>query len=814
MATLRFFPLDATYRITDGKAVIYLFGRSFDGQTVCVTDENFRPYFYVLSGELDRVQSKIELLKVENERISAFVTGTEIVKRRYNGKEVRALKVYTNIPGAVPIIKDTISQWDFVDSVHEYDILFARRYLIDRGIVPFTPYEVEGEFVSVKSKVPVFRAERIEQRGEDIAEEPRILAFDIETYYNEREILPDKNPIIMLAFYGKDFRRVFTWKRFRTSDESIEFVESEAELIEKFKETIEHFKPEIITGYFSDGFDFPYIETRARKYKISLDIGLDYSELKINRKGGIDAKIAGINHVDVFRYVQRIFGRGLETESYSLNSVAYELIGEKKLEVNLDEMSKAWDEGGQKIEEYCRYNLHDAKLTYELCRKLLPNMVELVKIIGLPVDEVIRMGFSQLVEWYLLRQAPRFNEIAPNRPEHGDMGKRREESFKGAFVFEPKPGLYKNIAVFDFRSLYPSIISSHNISGGTLNCKCCGDEKVPFDDGKTNYWFCKRERGFLPTVIGDLIEHRVRIKEMIRKQEQQDMLLAARENVLKLLANSFYGYYGFFGARWYSIESAQSTTAYGRYYIHKVISKAEKEGFTVLYSDTDSIFLLLDKKTKEDAEKFMESVNLELPGLMELEYEGHYPAGIFVQTKDNTAGAKKKYALISDNGILKIRGFETVRRNWSLVAKELQENVLKIILKEGDAEKALVITKGTIKDLRDKKIPVEKVIIKTQITKEIGSYETVGPHVAIAKRLEAKGVAVAPGTIISYVVTEIGSKVRDKAKLPEEVREGEYDAEYYINNQVVPAVEKIFEVLGHSKDELVGKEQGTLGRFF
>ncbi len=810
---IRFFPLDASYKVIDGNAVIFLFGRTIDGKEICVIDEHFRPYFYVFAKDVEKVQEKLSTLVIERDRITASVTGTEIVKKKYLGKEIHALKVYTNIPGSVPIIKDVVKQWNFIDSVHEYDILFARRYLIDKGIIPLTPYDVEGEFISFHARVPVFRAEKFEQKGEEILDDPQILAFDIETYFSEREILPDKNPIIMAAFYSSHFRKVFTWKKFKTDDPHIEFVESEAALIEKIKETIDHVKPEIITGYFSDGFDFPYLESRANKYKIPLDIGLDYSTLKINRKGEVNAKIIGINHVDVIRYVQKIIGRSLETESYSLDAVSSELLGEKKIDVDLDKMAEVWDKGGHEIEKYCQYNLHDAKLTYELCKKLLPNMIELVKIVGLPLDDVIRMSFSQLVEWYLLRQAPAFKEIAPNRPEHDDIGKRREETYKGAFVFEPKPGLYHSITVFDFRSLYPSIISSHNISSGTLNCECCGDEVVPFDTAK-KMWFCKKKKGFLPTVIGELIEHRVRIKEIIKQQRHPDVLLDARATVLKLLANSFYGYYGFFGARWYSLEAAQSTTAYGRYYIHKVIDRAQQEGFTVLYSDTDSIFLLLDKKTKKDAEKFLDSVNRELPGLMELEYEGFYPAGIFVSIKDNSAGAKKKYALMSENGQLKIRGFETVRRNWSLVGKELQEEVLKIILKDNDVDKAVKLAKKTIKDLREKKIPLEKVIIKTQITKEIEHYENVSPHVAVAKRMEGKGQKVTPGMIISYVVTESGSKIRDKAKLPEDVREGEYDAEYYINNQVIPAVEKIFEVLGYSKDDLEGKDQSNLGRFF
>ncbi|GAI26580.1 unnamed protein product [marine sediment metagenome] len=178
-------------------------------------------------------------------------------------------------------------------------------------------------------------------------------------------------------------------------------------------------------------------------------------------------------------------------------------------------------------------------------------------------------------------------------------------------------------------------------------------------------------RGFLPIIIGDLISRRARIKEIIK--EKKDIMLEARSESLKLLANAFYGYLGFFGARWYSIECARSVTAYGRYYINRVIEDAEKNEFKVIYSDTDSVFLNLGKKTEEDALKFVEKINETLPGIMELEYENFYPCGIFVSAKEGHYGAKKKYALLGKDGNIKITGFETVRRNWSFIAKQAQE---------------------------------------------------------------------------------------------------------------------------------------------
>jgi DNA polymerase I len=313
-----------------------------------------------------------------------------------------------------------------------------------------------------------------------------------------------------------------------------------------------------------------------------------------------------------------------------------------------------------------------------------------------------------------------------------------------------------------------------------------------------------------------LITRRTRIKEIIKDQiDEKFAILDARQNSLKLLANSFYGYLGFFAARWYSIECAQATTAFGRYYIKDVIAKAEESGFKVIYGDTDSLFTTLGDKTKEDAKKFSEKINQELPGLMELEFDGFYPSGIFVSAKVGAYGAKKKYALVDENKMLKIKGFESVRRNWSMIAKEVQENVLEIILKERDNQKALEYVKKVVDDLRNKKIILEKVIIHTQLQKEISDYYARGPHVAVAQRLKNQGVNVGPGSMIRFVVLQGSDIIRNRSKLPEEIKENNYDSDYYINNQVIPAVERIFNVLGYTKEELLEtKEQTKLEGFF
>lgn len=817
MVAIEFYPIEINYRITGDKAVINIYGKTANNEQICVIDENFPPYFYAeLKDDADAEAAvrKISRVEVEKKGEKAFVSGTEFVDKKIMGKPVSLLKIFANLPNFVPVLREEIKSIREVKSVYEADIPFVRRYLIDKGIFPMTKTIAEGEFINSTCKVPVLKAENIKQASEETLISPKIVAIDIETYNPTSRIDMENNPILMISFYTSGFKKVVTWKRFEKPESYVEFVGNESELLERTSKILDDLRPDMITGYFSDTFDWPYIKTRADMHKIKMDLGLDCSPLRTNLKTE-ETEIAGIGNLDIFKFVKRVVSRKLKTDSNKLGDVAKELLGEGKTEgVDVANMAADWDKG-KNLNLYCKYNLQDAKITYELAETLFPNIIELVKIIGLPVSDIISMGFSQLVEWYLMRKAPEFDEIAPNRPEHHEMRNRLSQTYEGAFVYEPKPGLYKNIVVFDFRSLYPSIIASHNISPMTFKCECCEDNLAPVE--KAKYWFCKKKKGFIPKIIEDLIKRRMRVKEIMKgtKDDKTKILLDARQESLKVLSNSFYGYLGFSAARWYSIESALSVTAYARHHIRDVIEKAEKHGFNVIYSDTDSVFLTLNKKTPADALKFKDSINMELPELMELDYEGTYPSGLFVAAKAKEYGAKKKYALMTEAGNIKIKGFEAVRRNWSIIAKETQKNVLKLILEEGDAKKALNYVKKVVDDLRKKKIPIEKTIMRTQLQKEVGDYESVGPHVAVAKRMIEKGIEVFPGLTIRWVVVAGTGSISNKSKYFEELKPSDsYDSTYYIENQVVPAVESILSVFGYSADDIISdKKQSNLGGF-
>lgn len=805
-----FFPYDFTYNLRDGKPYVYLFSKLEDGKKICVIN-HFKPYFYAKVHDIDKEElgKRLKKLEIETKFKAAKVTNWEEIEKELLGKKEKFWKIFVNYPRAVSIVSKELSSWGI--GCYEKDILFVHRYLRDKQITPMTLVEAEGKFIEDDTiKIPVFLAENLKQDTEEAAPNIKTLAIDIETYAKDKIVNPEKNPILMVAFYGEDYKKVITWKKFETKLGYLETVDNEVELIKRCKKVIQDYQPDVITGYFSDGFDFPYLRTRADKHKIRLDLGLDGTELVTGR----ESKIKGILHIDTFKFIRYIFGYTLKTDSYSLDAVSRELLNHQKHDVKIEDLAHVWDNEPEKLEDFCEYNLHDAHLAYQLCQKLLFDMTEFTKIVGLPLFDVTRMRFSRLVESYILKRAFEENVLAPNKPQGFEIDQRVEETYEGAFVYEPTPGMYQDIIIFDFRSLYPTIISAHNIGPEALRCPCCKESKVP---GKEEYWFCSKERKFIPKVLERLILRRASLKRLIKETKakgEDTKILEARSYALKTLANSFYGYLGFFGARWYCLECARSTTAYARNYIKTAIGKANEKGFQVIYADTDSCFLLLGDKNLDQAMEFMDEINSALPEQMELEYEGYYPRGIFVAAKGSEKGAKKKYALISEGGQIKITGFETVRRNWSKVAKEVQQQVLKSVL-ENKKEEALNYVKEMIKKLKAGKIPLDKFIIKTQITKDLSRYSAISPHVAIARKMQAQGTTIVPGTLIEYIIVKGTGLIRDRAKLPEEVKMGDYDASYYLNNQILPAISSIFAVLGYKEEELVGEEsQIKLGEFF
>ncbi|MEE8402056.1 MAG: DNA-directed DNA polymerase [Candidatus Hydrothermarchaeaceae archaeon] len=779
--------LDVDYETRDDRAVIRLFLKGAEGSFVAIDD--FVPYFYV-RGAADDAQRISEEIKRAGE---GAVKSVKAVDKRLFGKPIRVFRVEVGHPQDVPRIRDAVRDAPGVDGIYEHDILFVRRYLIDRRISPLTWLEIEGE---KKNR------EIVAKKITSIAGEfrPSVMAFDIETYNPSGGPIGQDGPIIMISLASSTgLKKVLTWKRPKEDFDYVEVLDDEKAILLRFSEIVNSDDPDILVGYNTDNFDFPYIASRQKKLDINLPLGRDGTDIRMNSgRPRSEARLKGRVHIDLYPIIRR----SVKLNSYVLENVVFEILGIKKEKLSAELLWKYWEEGGEDLGKVLEYSMEDAETTLDLSEKFLPFYYELSRLVGQSLHSVSRMTTGQLVEWLLMKEASRNGEVIPNRPAGAEFIKRREESYAGGYVKEPKKGISEDIAVFDFRSLYPSIIVTHNIDPSTL---VRGEKsEVP----GTDYSF-SRAKGFIPEIIKDLIDRRMAVKSAAKAEKNQvkKAILDGEQDALKILANSFYGYMGYSRARWYKNECAESVAALARMYIQSVMKVAEEEfGFEVIYGDTDSLFVVSTGK-KGKIPEFLEHVNKTLPGILELEYEGFYKRGIFV--------TKKRYALISDDDKITIKGLEFVRRDWTPLARTTQKEVLEILLKEASPEKAYEVVRKVIDNVKERKVSIDDVTLYTQLTKSIASYKNIEPHVVAAKKLLKKGRDARPGMRIGYVIVKGSKLISERAEPAEFASIEDYDPTYYIENQILPAVIRIFEAIGYSKDYLRdGIKQESMDKWF
>ncbi|NPA76701.1 MAG: DNA polymerase [Candidatus Diapherotrites archaeon] len=775
------------------ETIIRIFVRTEKGTEMFL--ERYEPYVYVIGDDLDKIAEKLR--NVEG------VTSAEKTNRliRWEKRDVLLVRLKHN--KYAKDLRDAVKEMG--GECREHDIPVERKYLYERRITPMQTVEIEAENGWVR-----------EIRPSEGSVPVKIAAFDLEMYAQDRMPDPKRDEIIMASYVDSDGNKtVITTKKIDAP--FVKTVETEEQIISELNRLIRENDPDIIFTYNGDAFDLPYLKERAHVLGLKIPWGRDGSEPRIRRSGGgnTTVEITGRAHVDVFQIIQFMAAVGaINTFKLDLENVYKTVLGREKVKIEHRDIAEVWRSGN--LEDLALYNLQDSEACYELGMEFLPLYEELARITTSTLYNIVRMSTSQIVEWKLIQEAYVAGKIVPRKPKEEEVRARMMQSYAGAFVRQPIPGLHENIVVLDFRSLYPTIIISHNVDPDTVNAPYCSREEAYVSP--VGHYFCKEPKGLLPRMLEEVLKERFALKDRMKKMDKSDpeyRIVYAKQQALKIIANSAYGYLGFARARWYSKECAEAITAWARKYIQDVMKKAEEFGFKVLYGDTDSVFLVLPEGWGvEKAFEFLEKINAELPKPMTLEFDGFYKRGIFLTRRGGQGAAKKKYALIDEKGNLKITGMEYVRRDWAEIAKEVQKRVLELVLGEGKPDKAVEYVRRIIDDIRAGKVPKEKLIIYTQIRRDLDRYEAKGPHVAAAIKAMRRGVKIEPGMIIGYVITRRGKSISDKAELAAFAEDGDYDPEYYIHNQVLPAVMPILEELGYTERDLSkGSAQKTLFDF-
>jgi len=776
---IEFYFLDNTYEVVGAEPHIIIWGITRDGKRILLRDKRFRPYFYAIIDKDEDIQRIIREVKSLSDPRSPIIDIAP-VEKKYFGKPVRALKITTMIPETVRKYREKVRKIQGVKEVVEADIRFSMRYIIDHDIRPCGWHKAEVVKVPKKPGYRVDEEYEITGKIEPLNDstppgDMRYLAFDIEVYTKSGTPRPEKDPVIIIGV--KDTDNGF--KQFLANDKD------DRDAIKNFIDYIRSYDPDIIVGYNNNGFDWPYLIERSKKIGLRLDVSRRVGATPRTSTYG-HISVPGRLNVDLYDYAEEI----PEVKIKSLENVAdYLGVMRKSERIIIDylDMPKYWDD--PKLRPLLlRYNREDVEATFGLMEKFVPFGMQLSNLTGLPLDQVGTASVGFRLEWYLMREAYRYNELVPNRIE------RPYESYRGAVVLKPVKGIHENIAVLDFSSMYPSIMIKYNVGPDTIvkDEKC--DPEKHYIAPEVGHCFRKEPEGFFKKVLTTLLSLRKSIKEEMKKyppDSYEYRILNERQKAVKVLANATYGYMGWVGARWYCKECAEAVTAWGRQTIRHAIKIAESLGLKVIYGDTDSLFVTYDK---EKVEELIKRIKEELG--LDIKIDKVYKRIFFTE-------AKKRYAGLLTDGRIDIVGFEAVRGDWAEIAKEVQEKITEILLKEGSTDKAIEYVRKVIAELKQGKVPLNKLIIWKTLSKRLDEYSVDAPHVVAAKKLLRMGIKLSVGDKVGYIIVKGGGKISSRAEPYILVKDPKLvDTNYYIDHQIIPAAMRILGYFGVSETQL------------
>ena len=364
---------------------------------------------------------------------------------------------------------------------------------------------------------------------------------------------------------------------------------------------------------------------------------------------------------------------------------------------------------------------------------------------------------------------------------------------QGGHVLEPVTGLHRHVWVFDFKSLYPSIIRTLNIDP-----LCYVEQPSPAADLiRTAGGTFVRTPGILPRMLDELFPRR----EAAKKAGD-----SVASNAIKILMNSFYGVLGAPSCRFYNTALVNAITGTGRELL--LWSKAwfEAAGFKVLYGDTDSLFVDsgagdpvqalargrdLAAGLNTDLARYIQN-RWRVASRLELEFEKLYLKLFLPRARHSTRGASKRYAGLlggEDANNVEFVGMEVVRRDWTALAKQVQRELYQRLFTDQSVD---VYLADVVKKVRNGDLDAS-LVYRKNLRKEAGEYTaTTPPHVVAARKS-----TLPPGRLISYVMTMAGAEPLDNVRHP-------LDREHYVLKQVKPVAEPVLETLGLDFERVIG----------
>lgn len=573
------------------------------------------------------------------------------------------------------------------------------------------------------------------------------------------------------------------------------YKETEKLLLSAFFEWIATSDPDILTGWAVVNFDLNFLDQKCRALGLPFKLGRNNEIAAVLQPGNPGSpRIARVPGRAVLDGVDQLKAGFWAFDSFSLDNVSHELLGTGKLigseQDKVAQINHLFKHDKPALADY---NIRDCTLVNDIFTKanLLAFAQERANLTGLALD---RLGGSVAAfDNLYLPRLHRKGYVAP------DVGANDDGTGSpGGYVMDSVPGLYYNVLVLDFKSLYPSIIRTFFID--PLGLAAPGDDPVP---GFVNATF-SRDNHILPDLIEELWVSRDKAKE------NKDAPLS---QAIKIIMNSFYGVLGTTGCRFYSQQLASSITRRG----HEIITQSRdwivEQGYEVIYGDTDSLFIRVgdDRNTRqcqETGNQLMEGLNAwwkselssryRIPSRLEVEYETHYVRFFMPTVRGMPTGSKKRYAGLSIMGgqtggdadtvntRLVVKGLEAARTDWTPLAREFQRELFTLIFADEPFEPYIQHIAGQLKEGRLD----DKLIYRKRIRRKLEEYQrNVPPHIQAARKLHTRG------SFIRYVITRNGPE-------PVEALQSKVDYQHYLDKQLAPAADGILQFMDTSFAEI------------
>jgi len=435
----------------------------------------------------------------------------------------------------------------------------------------------------------------------------------------------------------------------------------------------------------------------------------------------------------------------------------------------------------------------------------IDGVIELARLTQLPMQKQSRAAIGTGLASMQMSYAYQNNILIPAEKKEGEDFKTADGlllSDRGGLVFLPEPGYHEQIAELDFASMFPSLMEMHNISPETINCSCCHNQIVP----ELHYTICEKRRGIVPATLKPVVDKRAYYKKKKREatSPEERQKYDNRQNALKWMLVTCFGYLGYKNARFGRIEAHESVNAFARDSLLTAKEIAEESGFHLVHAIIDCIWLKKPGATKKDYEQLCAKIK-NVVGV-DISLEGIYNWILFPTSKVDpgipTAG---KYVGWYTHGEMKVRGIEVRRRDTPYYIKKMQEHLLKM-LKEvksiGEIQKLipeLLREAGFYLDeLRSGRVDAKELVLRRRVRKEAGEYTNNNLNAMVSRELAQFGINLQPGETIEYIIIDqTGKHEPQKAKslLTYQLWDG-YDSEKY-TELFLKALETLFSPFGY-----------------